>query len=585
MSRLGLLLILALARPAGAETRPLSELRALLAGAVASHQTRLVIPPGVYRGGPERGHVHLALRGVSDLEIVADGVTLVCTEPTRALDLNGCRRVILRGLTIDYDPLPFTQGDIVAVDPKAGCVDVKIHAGYPVRADTRIDRATRYRKRDKPFMWDTKAEVRPDGIVRVSSKSAAGFAQVGDLASLGGYQPGAVPHTLSMDDCADCTLQNVTVYASNCMGIIASGGDGGHRWLGCRVVPGPPPPGASEARLLSTNADAMLTQAMKVGVRTEGCQIRDAGDDSWSVQSSDYVILKRDGPTVWLASRAFLFLQTGDRLQAALDGPLATVAERRVVSRQSVELAPEIAEKLRRAGPWGYWHLFDSPQGGSLLKLTLSGEVPWQPGDSVYDLDRRGDGFVFRANTVRSSGRILIKAAGLVENNQIDSPFAISVLPEVPYPAAAGIGEIIIRGNAIRDAHAFNPFPSSSQAGAISVTCDGPGNDLRAAGVYGRVVIEDNQIIGGNGAGIVVSSARSVELSRNRLVDLLQIPPNATGQRWRIDNHAAIWLSACDRVTLVGNELINPGPALSTPLGRGPGVGQVIGAADGLARR
>jgi len=213
-----------------------------------------------------------------------------------------------------------------------------------------------------------------------------------------------------------------------------------------------------------------------------------------------------------------------------------------------------------------------------MCKVTLNADVSWQVGDSVYDLDRQGNGFVFRNNTVRSSGRILIKASGLVESNRIESPFAISVLPEVPYPAAAGIAEIIIRNNTITDAHLFNPFYSSPQAGAISVTGDEEHQGtFRPAGIYGRVVIENNTIQGGNGAGIVVTSAREVLIRGNRLVNLLHIPPNETGQKFHIDNHAAIWLAQCDRVELAGNKLLNPGPAMSQPVVSGPGVKKLEG--------
>ncbi|MEI7731202.1 MAG: right-handed parallel beta-helix repeat-containing protein [Verrucomicrobiota bacterium] len=566
-----------------AAAHPIVELRQLMQAAVTAKTNRVVIPPGIYRGVPKPGErVLVELRNAAGLEIIADGVTMICEHPTRAMNISRCTNVTLRGLTIDYDPLPFTQGEIVTVNPAEGWLDVKIHAGYPVEPYTRldiVDRQTRYRKQDKPFMWGGKAEVRPGGIVRVQNRSAAAFAQVGDLASMGGYGNNVVPHTLAVEDSGNITLQNVTVFTSNCMGIIASGGEGNHRFLGCRVVPGPPPPGATEPRILSTEADAILTSSLRQGVLTEGCEIRDAGDDSWSVQSSDYVIVKREGRTLLLAARDTMAVQSGDRLQASLNGPVARVVSRTVLKRKDAALSPAIEQHLAKSGPWGYWHLLPAFPGGNVCQVTVDAEVPWQEGDSVYDLDRQGNGFIFRNNTVRSSGRILIKASGLVESNRIEGPFAISVLPEVPHQAAAGIDEIVIRHNLIREAHMFNPFPDSPQAGAISVMGgdDGHGG-LRPAGVHGRVIIENNTIEGGNGAGIVISSARDVTIRSNRLVRLLHMPPNSTGKRYRIDNHAAVWLAQCDHVLLQDNQLLAPGPELSQPVVQGPGVKQVEGA-------
>ncbi|MCX5683084.1 MAG: hypothetical protein NT049_05290, partial [Planctomycetota bacterium] len=227
-----------------ASPHAMADLRQIVREAVAAKLTRVVIPPGVYRGEPEKGgKVHLSLRKVSDLEIVADGVTLVCTRPTRAIDFNDCTRVTLRGITVDYD-----------------------HAGYPVEPYTRIDicdRRTRYRKTGKPFMWGGAAEVLPGGVVRLHNRDAAKFAQPGDLASMGGEIKDVVAHAIVVDDSSLVTLDHVTVFASNCMGIVAAGGDGDHRFLGCRIVPGPPPPGAAEARILSVNADAILTGPMR----------------------------------------------------------------------------------------------------------------------------------------------------------------------------------------------------------------------------------------------------------------------------------------------------------------------------------
>ena len=117
---------------------PMSELRQIVAKAVAEKAQRLVIPPGVYRGEPEKGEkTHLTIKNASDLEIVADGVTMLCTRMTRAVEMYGCKNVTLRGLTIDYDPLPFTQGDVVKVAADEGWLDIKIHAGYPIEPYSR----------------------------------------------------------------------------------------------------------------------------------------------------------------------------------------------------------------------------------------------------------------------------------------------------------------------------------------------------------------------------------------------------------------------------------------------------------------
>eukprot|EP00898_Chlorokybus_atmophyticus_P007729 jgi/Chlat1/7958/Chrsp69S09184 len=66
------------------------------------------------------GQGHLFIEGASDLEIVATGVTITCMNRTRAVQMSGCRNVVLRGPTIDYHPsaFAFTQGTVIAVDPQ-----------------------------------------------------------------------------------------------------------------------------------------------------------------------------------------------------------------------------------------------------------------------------------------------------------------------------------------------------------------------------------------------------------------------------------------------------------------------------------
>ena len=212
---------------------------------------RIVIPPATYRLAPENGgKVVWTVQGLHDVEIVADGVTLVSTKLTRAVAIDGCSGVTIRGLTVDYDPMPFTQGVVTAVAPDLNSIDVKLHDGYPRKPYSRIDvvdAATRFRKKGMPFLWGTKAETIGEGTVRVSLKGIGKAAAVGDLASLNtSTEQGGIPHALCIEHSTGVALQNVTIHSAPGMGILEADGGGGTKYLGCRVVPGPKPAGASE---------------------------------------------------------------------------------------------------------------------------------------------------------------------------------------------------------------------------------------------------------------------------------------------------------------------------------------------------
>ena len=301
----------------------------------------------------------------------------------------------------------------------------------------------------------------------------------------------------------------------------------------------------------------MQVKTVRQGPRVEDCEIREAGDDSWSVQSSDYLVLKAEGCELVVASRDPYTrgVEVGDRLTARLGAPVAAVVARRAVSREQAALALETLAKLAEAKPWSLWRVAER-----CLVLTLDGALPAAAGDSLFSPDRMGNGFVFRNNRIHSSGRVLIKASGMVEGNVLDTPHALVVCPEVPGAAAAGIDGLVIRGNTIRRAGWFCPAPWSSQAGALSVTAGLDAQKLRAAGVFANLRIEQNVFEECVGPNVVVSSARGVRLRDNRFVRPQHERANDTGARYGIARDAVVWLSACEGVDMGDNPIFEPGP-------------------------
>ena len=91
------------------------------------------------------------------------------------------------------------------------------------------------------------------------------------------------------------------------VGVVLFGCAGSSGEVGPEGPPGPQgevgPAGATGPRLLSTSWDAMQSKTIRRGPRVEGCEIREAGDASWSVQSSDFLVLRKTGPTLILNFR------------------------------------------------------------------------------------------------------------------------------------------------------------------------------------------------------------------------------------------------------------------------------------------
>lgn len=508
----------------------ISYLREMLQLAVLNGSSQIIVPPGTYTD-PMGNNSSIFLQHAENLDIIADDVLMLCGKRTRALELSGCKNVTIRGLTIDYAPLPFTQGDIVALGQ--GYVDVKIHRGYPLSAFSRIDiidSQTHYRKRGSTFLWGATATFVGDSIVRVSQADLPSVAEIGDMASMStGADPGGAPHALVISNCeGGITLDRVTVHSAPGFGIFESGGMGDTHLTHCRVVPGPMPEGASHERLLSASWDAIQHLLTRKGPVVEHCEVRDAGDDSWSVTwNGAFTIQSAGGNTITVApdNDGALpgALQIGDSLRSSLTSEAARIT---AISGGSIQL--------------------DRPS-------------PWEAGIRVYSPSRRCEDFILRHNHFRSSGRVLIKAGnGVIEHNFFeDTHSGVTVNTEIA-PGATGVSNLIIRNNRIKGTGHFMPAPWSNQAGAISIA-DGSGSTLSPAGPFSDILIQENSFDDVSGVNVVISSAKHVQLVKNEFHRTGSSHYDHTGQAYQINQRTVVYLKNCQDVLLDSNAVVHSG--------------------------
>ena len=73
----------------------------------------------------------IVIKRTSDITIDGNGALLVMTKYVMAINVHDCARIRLTNMTYDYDPLPFTQGEVVKVDLQAMTWDLRIDDGYP----------------------------------------------------------------------------------------------------------------------------------------------------------------------------------------------------------------------------------------------------------------------------------------------------------------------------------------------------------------------------------------------------------------------------------------------------------------------
>jgi hypothetical protein len=562
------------------------DFRPLIDDAVQQGKSDVIIPPGTYRLGPGHGgNGIVTVKNAKNLKITATGVTLICTELTRGVSFSHCENVTLTGLTVDYDPLPFTQGKVVKVADDFSSIDVDIDAGYPDKPYSRIDVCdpqTRHRKRGMPFLWGTSAVMVGDHTVRISEKDIGKVALVGDPVSLStGPAPNHPPHGITVEECSNMTFNDVTVFTAPGFGIVDSDGEGNMHYNHCRVVPGPTPPGASEPRLLSSTWDAIQSKTEKHGPLVENCEIVSAGDDSWSVQSSDYLVVSVDGPRAVIGFRDEYCVGplAGDRLATSLTSPQANVVKSEPTSVNDSAITDDIRAKLKSAPGYDHWRV-----GNKFVAVTVSGTFPFAVGDSVFCPDRMGNGFIFRNNKLHSPGRILIKAGdGVIENNEeIEGHSGVTVAPEVPGSAAAGIANLVIRNNHFVGTGYFCPLWNSSQVGSIAITQGGDGNKFHALGTFQNITIEGNRFEDICGPSIVASSTQGLTIRNNVFNQVMTAKASDTGGKYGVDPQALIWLDQCAQVSLTGNQVNQPGDFLKQ-LVAGPNLDQML-SADAIAK-
>lgn len=512
------IVLLALATHA-TETNDFS-LQGFIDEAVKTGATRIVVPPGRYRVAP-KNHQHLVLRGLKDVEIVATGVEMVCTETTRALTIGNCTNVTLRGLVIDYDPLPFTQGRITGFAEDRKVHEIELFDGYPAAAEARAWKYEIFRPDTRTLRCDDRDPERIEAIdarhlrLHLRHARATDPEQVGDLVVLASeHAPGgSAAHAVYLEHSTGVVLEDVDLYASNCFGFLEDGCNG-TVYRRCRIdrrAPDADPVKRADPRLRSLNADAYHSKHAVKGPSYLSCTARFMGDDAININGDYHLVMASSGAVVRVLAKHRLDLTAGDPVElVAYDGvrlPDAVVVavetnaaiaddERAFLAKQHLD------ERLRKADGMlnrGY-------------RVALDRAVDLPRGSVIAAANKIGNGFAVRDCTFgfnRSRG-ILIKASGgEVTGNRIEGSrmSGILVSPEYWWLEAGSSSDVAIRDNMIE------------ACGGIGIRVEATGGTgaYAPAGAHRNIVIERNRIANSPAPGILVTSTAGLTLRDNSI--------------------------------------------------------------------
>ncbi len=492
------------------------DLQGFLDRELAAGNTHIVVPPGRYRVKPRNGK-HLSLHDVKNVEITAKNVEMVCTQTTQALSISNCTNLTLRGLTIDYDPLPFTQGRITGFSENKRVHEVELFQGYPpagsavnskyeiFRPDTRTLRCE-----DQSLEKIEVVDPRHLRLIRSGGRESDAE-QVGDLIVIGSQDApdGFAPHGVVCGGNVNVKLEDITLFASNCFGFLEYDCDAS-TYLRCRIgrrADDPFP--RADPRLRSLNADAYHSTCAVRGPAYIDCTAGFMGDDCVNIHGEYHMIMSAGGKTLRVLAKQGMNIRPGDPVElVSYDGTRLPDAQTVTIEPAGTINNAERAFLLDQHMDQG----FRTASGGlnKAYTVVLDHPVELPMGSLICSSNRIGNGFAVKGcdfGSNRSRG-ILIKASnGEITGNTISGSRmdAILVSPEYWWLEAGSSSNLKITGNTIDDCGGI-PIHVASQAG---------NGQTAPAGAHRNIEITGNTIKNSPLPGILVTSTAEARVSGN----------------------------------------------------------------------
>ncbi|MDR3709636.1 MAG: right-handed parallel beta-helix repeat-containing protein [Capsulimonadaceae bacterium] len=493
------------------------DLQGYIDKAVASGQKKIVVPPGRYRITP-CNRIHLLLTGINDTEIDASGVEMICTETTRAVSIANCANLTLRGLSIDYDPLPYTQGHITAVSSDKKLIDVEIFAGYPPAEQASNFKIEIFAPDTRTLRMEELTTPMPEVIdashLRITNSHARTTdpEQVGDIIAIGSnYAPhGRIGHAVALDHCSGVRLEQINVWASTAFGFLENGCDS-TTYYRCRIDRRPATSDIAvraDPRIRSLDADAFHSVGATKGPSIIECTAGWMGDDAVNIHGRYQMVAACAGNVLRvLSSSADGMPAVGEPVEIwSYDGlrlPDATVTSvAQDVPINDDEKAFLAKQRLLEA--------YKTNWNPKTFKVALDRSIDVPEGTLICSTRRTGNGFVVRGCTFGSnrSRGILIKASdGVVENNILSGSRgpAILVTPEYYWLEAGSSNNVVIRNNQISNCATFG----------ILVAANSGSGKVAPAGAHNNIAVTGNTIRNCAYPNILVTSTDHVTITGN----------------------------------------------------------------------
>ncbi len=515
----------------------------------------------------------LQLSGAKNLIVDGNGSTLVYTDMVSALSIVNCSNVAFQNLSIDYNPLPFTQGVVTAVNGNR--YTVEIDEGY--RKDLEfLNRTGGYDN----LLW-VNVRNRSDGSVVKGTPSSIAFEK--NVKSLGGnlleftfnFSSDTTTHGIKVGDVitinertvwaiyitgsSGTAFRNFNLYAAPGFGMYECASDGGTILDNVRVVPGPKPEGATQNRLLATNADGTHFVHVKSGPTVTNSRITNTGDDCLNIHGTFYSVISCSGKTLLVSPKADYPPVVGDTIEGFSEKDFLSIGSAKITDLQ-ISDEPSLEPVIRSL----YEDYEQSVASYTrVYRLTLDKELSLKQGDHVVDSDRIGSNAVVKNTTLgcnRARGVLIGGHNVTLENNTILNTTHSGIVLHAelwwndgPFPV-----DVTVKNNKVHGACLASDMltdGSNSKPGAIFIGVAPPDgvSGFSAAREIKGITIEGNTITDSRTYGIFAENASGITIRNNVVTNPFADGLGRIGEFFDIIPDAGIFVAASNNVVLANN--------------------------------
>lgn len=493
----------------------------------------VLIEPGHYRFNEPSGDArprHIFFSDYKNLRIDFQGSTLWFEDESSGLVIYRCDNLTVKNVVMDWDPLPFTQGIVTAMDVRGKHFDLRIDEGYervvpgmaPGKGTWRgargvvFDPVSRQMVPQRGFSVLFDWEKNADGTYRVGYR---GFHDI-PLDQSGMTLGDAVVilrrmhRGVRLQSVSNLVLENVTLYSSPFVAFAADASHGDHIiFRNCNILRRP-----GTNRLLAGNADGINIANSSARPLIESCRMEYLGDDFVNIHGHLARVIWPLSPTEWIVSR----LNRRERIVSPvevefLDRQTLQSYGKRKVTAEPISWTIEEAQCL--ADLDHKWHSGDASALAygktlRLQKITLDEPIELT-GDTIIACEAfSGSGALIRNNSFTGSLARGIRQQSpqvLIENNRIRETMGNGISLQ-GHAAYWGEGPYVhsatLRGNTLeRNVMALN----SKDRASIRIA-DGDSSQHR---IIRDITVQDNRIVNSSGSALAARGVEGLSLLDN----------------------------------------------------------------------